>query len=65
MSRNLVEAKAWEGGRHEICVRCRHFGSTSADAPRYEWQNCRRLNDRGHEESLWEGATCRAFESIT
>lgn len=65
MTRNLVEAKAWEGGRREICARCRHFAGTSTDAPTYEWQNCQKLNNRGHDESLWERGTCHAFESIT
>lgn len=62
MSRNLIEAKAWEGGRREICVRCRHFAGPSAEAPKYEWQNCRRLNDSNPYSCLWEAGKCRDFQ---
>lgn len=62
MSRNLIDAKAWEGGRRDICRKCRHF-AVSDSPQRYEWQNCRRADSQRGYGSLWEAGKCRGFEA--
>jgi hypothetical protein len=61
MTRNLIEAQAWENGRREICEQCQHSRGPGGDTPEYDWQKCLKRQIRD-ESSAWEAGSCRLFE---
>jgi len=62
MTRNLIAAKAWEGGRKNVCIRCIHFDRERKDIRGYEWQKCGKKSDEQDIAPRWEGIKCRYFE---
>jgi hypothetical protein len=64
MTRNLIEARAWENGRERVCKKCEHYGTGSLEVRRYSWENCQKQVDCGSADdfSIWDGDSCCYFE---
>ncbi len=63
MTRTLIDAKAWQTSRAQVCTRCAHFEISSPGVQAYSWDNCQRQTstDDADNFSKWDKGHCRYF----